>query len=568
MYLFLKDFFFDNKFYYFIIFLTKIRTIIYNLVLPHYYGKLISNLKKNNIDVIKSIFIYLICFWLFGQLLSIIGSYLEAHLTPKFLGYVRTKIIKKLIFNFRNNYKDIEIGRFITKIINTPYLLQDTLYKLSRFVTDNLLKVVSTFGYLFYYNKFIGICFIICMILICVITFIYYNSCSYLVYKSEKKYDDLHEYIEDTISNLLSIYSSNKNKEELEKYKKENSINEKYETDLEICNLKYRMVYCVLYILFFIVINYFTIELYMQKSFKLSILISIIIINYGILSDLMYLFFNIGNIIDGYGRIKVFDEYMKILDNEEENNIKNNINKINNKLSKINLTHKTFQDDFVKYEIKDLYFKINNKFILKNINLSIKKNENVLLTGNIGSGKSTLCKLIFGLYKTKTGSIKFNDVDKNDLDEDVIKNYVTYIPQHPKLFNRTLYENLTYGIKNPDINKIYKILDELNLFELKKKYVEIMYNKTGKNGSNLSGGQRQIVWILRSILKNNKMIILDEPTSSLDISTKNKVMKLIKKLGENKNIIIISHDRDIHEYMDRHIEIKNGMIIKNEKLNH
>ena len=87
----------------------------------------------------------------------------------------------------------------------------------------------------------------------------------------------------------------------------------------------------------------------------------------------MYLFFNIGNIIDGYGRIKVFDEYMKILDNDEENNIKNNINKINNKLSKINLTHKTFQDDFVKYEIKDLYFKINNKFILKNINLSIKK---------------------------------------------------------------------------------------------------------------------------------------------------------------------------------------------------
>ena len=95
-----------------------------------------------------------------------------------------------------------------------------------------------------------------------------------------------------------------------------------------------------------------------------------------------------------------------------------------------------------------------------------------------------------------------------------------------------------------------------------------MYNKTGKNGSNLSGGQRQIVWILRSILKNNKMIILDEPTSSLDIDTKNKVMKLIKKLGENKNIIIISHDKDIHEYMDRHIEIKNGMIIKNEKLNH
>ena len=91
-----------------------------------------------------------------------------------------------------------------------------------------------------------------------------------------------------------------------------------------------------------------------------------------------------------------------------------------------------------------------------------------------------------------------------------------------------------------------------------------MYELTGKNGSNLSGGQRQIVWLLRAILKNNKMIILDEPTSSLDNSTKFKVMKLIKKLSEKKNIIIVSHDEDLISFMDRIISIKNGIIIKNE----
>ena len=282
----------------------------------------------------------------------------------------------------------------------------------------------------------------------------------------------------------------------------------------------------------------------------------------------MYLFYNIGSIIDSCGRILVFKEYISLLENDNiDYEIENKINNINNKLDIINFTHKTFKESFVKIEIKNLYYSIDNKQILKNINLNINKNENIVITGNIGSGKSTLAKIIFGLYTYKNGSIKFNNIEKNNLNSDILKKYITYIPQHPKLFNRTLYENLTYGLKDVSINKIYDILDELKLFELKKKYVDIMYNKTGKNGSNLSGGQRQIVWLLRSILKNNRMIILDEPTSSLDNNTKNKVMKLIQKLGKTKNVIIISHDKEIYKYMDRLIELKNGIIIKNKHLN-
>ena len=421
MYTFLKDFFIRYKFYYFIIFITKIRTVIYNLVLPHYYGKLIAELKNRNISFIKTIFCFLIGFWIGAQFLSIISSYFEANLYPKFLGFIRTKVIKTIMNNYKNNYKEIEMGRFITKIINTPYLLQETLNKISRFVTDNILKTLSTFCYLFYYNRFIGICFIICMLLIGFISYIYYNKCSYIVYKSEKKYDDLHEYIEDTISNLLSIYSSNKSKDEIKKYEIKNKENEKLETEIEFCNLKFRIVYCILFVLFFIIINYFTIELYIQKKYELSILISIIIINYGILSDLMYLFYNIGSIIDSCGRILVFKEYISLLENDNiDYEIENKINNINNKLDIINFTHKTFKESFVKIEIKNLYYSIDNKQILKNINLNINKNENIVITGNIGSGKSTLAKIIFGLYTYKNGSIKFNNIEKNNLNSDIL----------------------------------------------------------------------------------------------------------------------------------------------------
>ena len=564
MYSFVKEFFYNNKFYYFIFGITKLRGIIYNLVLPHFYGLLIANIKKDNIDSIKYFFIYLICFWLFAQFLSNISIYIEAIINPKFLGYIRTKIIKKLINNYKNNFKDIEIGRFITKIVNTPYLLQETISKISRFLSDTSIQVVSTFCYLFYYNNFIGLCFLVCILLFSFVTYIYYKSCSNIVYKSEKKYDDLHEYIEDTISNLLFIYSSNQSKNELKRYNKINQENEKLETQIELCILKFRIIYSIIIILYFIIINYFTFYLYIQKYYKLSTLISIIIINYSMLTTLMYLFYNIGSIIDSCGRLDVFYEYIEILNNNTLE-IENNVISINKKIN-IKYTNDLFKEQFVKLEIKDLYFTINNKEILKNINITINKNENVLITGNIGSGKSTLAKLIFGLYSYNIGSIKINNIEKNKLDQDILKNYITYIPQHPKLFNRTLLENITYGLNNVSINNIYKILDELKLHELKKKYIDIMYQKTGKNGSNLSGGQRQIVWLIRAILRNNKMIILDEPTSSLDNNTKHKVLKLIKKLGKNKNIIIISHDKELYNIMDKIIYLKNGTISKIKNL--
>ena len=563
MYNFLKDFFKENKFYYFIIFICKIRIVITTLILPHYYGLLISNLKNNNILNIKNIFIYLITFWILSQFFSCLQSYIEAYLEPKFLGFVRTKIIKNVINNYKNNYKDLEIGRFITKIINTPYLLIETFDRISRFITDNIFKIGSTFVYLTYYNTFIGIAFLVCMLLISFVTYIYVNKCKDIVYESQQKYDDLHEYIEDTISNLLSIYSANKNNEEIVKYKKKNKENEKLEVEIELCNIKFRVLYSIIFILFFVIINYLTIYLFIKSNIKLSILISIIIINYGLLGDLMYLLHNIKWIIDSIGRITVFNEYI----NNITNNIKlNNISK-SDENNKIKYTHNIFKNNFVKLEIKNLNFKINDKYILKNINLNIDKKEKIVISGIIGSGKSTLTKLIFGLLNYNEGIIKINNIDKKNLDNDILKDYITYIPQHPKLFNRTLYDNLTYGLKDVSINNIYAILDELKLFELKKKYVDIMYNKTGKNGSNLSGGQRQIVWLLRSILKNNRMIILDEPTSSLDNNTKIKVLKLIKKLSEKKNVIIISHDKEVYKYMDRLIELKNGMIIKNKKLN-
>ena len=161
-------------------------------------------------------------------------------------------------------------------------------------------------------------------------------------------------------------------------------------------------------------------------------------------------------------------------------------------------------------------------------------------------------------------------LDKIDVDE--LRDSIVYIPQHPKLFNRTLWENISYGLPTEGPNKItreaiYKFLKEMELNELKEVFKERMDKEVGKQGSRLSGGQRQMVWLIRAILRNSPVIILDEPTASLDPVSKKQVKKMIGLLSNNRTLMLITHDEELLEGMDRLIRFDKGKIIHDEKLN-
>jgi ABC-type bacteriocin/lantibiotic exporter with double-glycine peptidase domain len=158
---------------------------------------------------------------------------------------------------------------------------------------------------------------------------------------------------------------------------------------------------------------------------------------------------------------------------------------------------------------------------------------------------------------------KITNVDINNLRENII-----YVPQHPILFNRTLWENISYGL-NDNITEedIYKILRDANLTDLEKVYREKMHSKVGKLGSNLSGGQKQIVWLVRCLLRDCKVIILDEPTSALDEKSRRNVENLIEKLSQKCTLIIITHDKELLNFMDRMVYFDKGKVIKDVYLN-
>ena len=194
------------------------------------------------------------------------------------------------------------------------------------------------------------------------------------------------------------------------------------------------------------------------------------------------------------------------------------------------------------------------------VNIEIKQGEKIAFVGQIGSGKSTLVKIIMGFQQLKMGDITIcgNSINKI-ANKDLIDN-IFYIPQKPKLFNRTLYENIVYGIKKPPSKEeILNILSDLDLDDIKTEFTDRMDLKTGIEGNKLSGGQRQIVWLLRAFFRVSRILIMDEPTASLDPVNKQKMIHVIKKLTIGKTLIIVSHDHIDDAF--RKIEFKEGKLV-------
>ena len=120
-----------------------------------------------------------------------------------------------------------------------------------------------------------------------------------------------------------------------------------------------------------------------------------------------------------------------------------------------------------------------------------------------------------------------------------------------------------YGVDNKiSREEIYNMLEEMDLKKTVSDFRNMMDKNVGKGGTKISGGQRQIVWLLRLVLKNSKVIILDEPTSSLDKESKKDVIKFIKKFSKDKTIILITHDKELHEFVDRIITLDKGTLLK------
>ena len=212
-------------------------------------------------------------------------------------------------------------------------------------------------------------------------------------------------------------------------------------------------------------------------------------------------------------------------------------------------------------EIKNLTKSYDKKCILKNINLKINDNEQISIIGKSGCGKSTLLRCIARLEKIDKGQILIDNENIND-----IKNFYNKVGMVFQSFN--LFENMTV-LENLIIAPVkLKMQTKEEAIKLAKNYLkEInLENKINEYPKNLSGGEKQRVAIIRALMEKPKILLLDEPTSSLDPQMKKEVLELVTKLKEyNMTIIVVSHELNfVKDFSSRIIFLDNKTIISDD----
>lgn len=196
------------------------------------------------------------------------------------------------------------------------------------------------------------------------------------------------------------------------------------------------------------------------------------------------------------------------------------------------------KDEKVDVEVKNLSFSYGEKEILKDLNMKIKSNKITAIVGESGCGKSTLAKLVGGFERNYNGEILYNGL--SEISNDSLNENIMLVDNNPYFFKESLRYNLKMANKNADDDKLIEVLEEVGLYSYFKN-IGGLDSILESAGNNLSGGQKQRLAIGRALLKEPKILILDESISNIDKESEDLILDLIQKLKEKMTIILITH---------------------------
>jgi ATP-binding cassette subfamily C protein LapB len=198
---------------------------------------------------------------------------------------------------------------------------------------------------------------------------------------------------------------------------------------------------------------------------------------------------------------------------------------------------------------------------LKNVSFHIRPGEHVAILGRIGSGKSTLQKLILGLYRPTSGSILIDGVDSRQLDPAELRRRIGYVPQDLTLFYGSLRDNITMAAPLVDDAALLAAAEIGGIDEFVDAHPRGFDLQIGERGESLSGGQRQAVAIARAVVNDPPMLLLDEPTGSMDFSSEESIKAKLHVFAAHKTMLVITHRTSLFELVERIIVMDKGKIV-------
>lgn len=500
------------------------------IALPHIIGKLYNAIKTN-----KQVILYaglIIILIIIIQVAAILSEQIRTIVMPKIQKYARNLIIKHTFDTKTNNFDEVQTGEIQVIINKLPITIYNTIEQFRTIYIPSMITILLVFFYFLWIDWFVGIVFFIVVISFFMLLKIGFNKCIQKSIQRDKILNHMNTQVDDVLRNMLTVLNNDTLSTELDTI---NDTHSKYADKLKEtlnCILPLKCLAITAAILFLLYICYYVVVYKYKKKQNISEGISIIIVTFVVVNTIMDVTSYMNDSIFKLGLIQnsmsLFDVCLK-----------------EGASAGAGAGAGASAGVGAGIVIKNVHFSYtDDKPVFENLNLVFEKGKVNIIVGQNGKGKTTLLFLLLKLYEPSCGMLYIDGTAYSDINDNDLRKQIGYIPQNPVLFNRSIYANITYGISNVSEHDVRRVIDEFNLAHVFDGFPEGLNTNVGLYGSHISGGQRQIILIVRQILLNSNYIIMDEPTSAIDEENKANVVSIVDKLNRvyGKTFIIVTHD--------------------------
>ena len=513
---------------------------INEIYLSRLYGRLFESIQERQFSM--SSFYPIVITMALLQVGFSLSDYMSSNQGVNFQEFCKFMFVEKVFENYEKSGIEPKVAECMAKIQKTQQILSDWFGRLFGFFIPISLQLFLTVVYFLYIDVTLGLMLLVTLVVFTLFMCNTQNTCDGNNKAMDKSLTNIHDRLADIITNHVSVFKEQRLSQELDQV---HSMYQEYGT-LHVstirCSIKYRLILSAIIILFLSGFAFRCYTLLKNKALKYAVFYSLMMVMSNMISNMVYMINLHRDMIFDYIHLRnsgMFDSPPPL---DEES------------------TCELPASPEYALEIRNLDYVYPNKIFptLLNLNLSISPKERVALIGNIGSGKSTLLKIIQRLVPPTKGSIFIRRRCISEYSIEELYNVIGFMPQNSQMFNRTVYENIIY--ESPEISRA-NVEATMTRYDIMSNFP----NGLDISASTLSGGQRQLVWFLRLYFKKPSLVILDEPTASLDKSTKDLLIGLMATMLRDKTILVVTHDPYLVSKMDRIVDIANINSVNHKK---
>ncbi|MEQ8624749.1 MAG: ABC transporter transmembrane domain-containing protein [Vicingaceae bacterium] len=518
-----------------------------SMVFPYLTGQLVDAANQDFIENINQIALMLLGVFLLNAIFSYFRIYLFAIVTQKTLASLRQATYNQLIRLKMSFFSERRVGELTSRISSDISLLQETLTTTIAEFLRQIIIIIIGVALLAYISVKLTFLMLALVPVVIIIAVIFGKKIKGLSKVAQDKVADSTVIVEETLQAIATVKAFVNEKFEFNRY--EQKTNEVIGVSLTAAKWRGAFASFIIFCLFgsIVAVIWYGVILVQDNALSVGDLFTFILYS-------VFVGASLGGIADLYSQLQkaigATENLLEIFDEEREEEVPLTTN---------------FQVENGHIQFENLSFHYPNRAdvkVLKNLDFEIKSGQQVALVGPSGAGKTTITALILRFFEASEGKLLIDGKAITEYGLEQLRNSMAIVPQDVVLFGGSIYDNILYGKPEATKAEVHKAAAKANAAEFIDSFPESYDTLVGERGVQLSGGQRQRIAIARAILKNPKILILDEATSSLDSQSEQLVQEALDALMKNRTSLVIAHRLSTIQKADKILVLKDGALVE------